>query len=484
MKRVPFRCEDHVIRAGLEALREELDIESAFNEEVIAEANARAQAGPRIPPGSAAESVANRTDIDLVTIDPPGSMDLDQAVHVGKHGRGWRVHYAIADVAAWVAPGGATDNESKARGFTMYSPDGRAPLHPPAISEDAASLLPDVERQSLLWTIDLDDFGELTNAHLERALVRSRAQLTYRDAAALIDGGDSPMLNALKTVGLLREQLEVERGAVSLRLASQEVVRTTTGFALEYDESLPIEGWNAQISLLTGIAAATIMIDGKVGLLRTLPRPDERTIRGLRRTARALGIDWPRSRTYPEVVRSLDPNDPIEAAMIAQSARGLRGAGYEAFDGELPKFTEHSAISANYAHVTAPLRRLGDRYANECVLSTLAGERPPEWVIETLPELPRLLGRARNREGSLERGILDLVEAALLSDRVGQTFNGLVTSVDQAKNRVKVQLVDPAVVAFADGMAGLGDQVTVRLDGADVSRRTVDFELVGGDTSS
>ena len=178
------------------------------------------------------------------------------------------------------------------------------------------------------------------------------------------------------------------------------------------------------------------------------------------------------------MVRGLDPNNPIDAAMIAQSARGLRGAGYEAFDGELPKLTEHSAISAEYAHVTAPLRRLGDRYANEAVLAALAGTRPPEWVLETLPELPRLLGQARNREGSLDRAILDMVEAALLSGRVGDTFHGLVTSIDDRNERVRVQLLDPAVVAYAAGDARLGDEVLVRLNKADVESRKVEFELV------
>lgn len=477
MARLPFRCSDDVICAGLDALRVELEIPDDFPAEVIAEAEASALAGPTIPNGSSGRTVSDRTDLELVTIDPPGSMDLDQAVHTAKTSTGWRVHYAIADVAAWVIPGGAVDRESQARGFTMYSPDGRAPLHPTAISENAASLLPGLDRQSLLWTIDLDDVGEITDAHLERAIVRSRAQLTYREAADLVAAGETPTLLALREIGVRREALEVERGAVSLRLASQEVISTPTGFALEYDESLPIEGWNAQISLLTGIAAASIMIDGKVGLLRTLPRPEERTIRELRRTARALGIDWPKSRTYPEVVRSLDPNNPVEAAMIAQSARGLRGAGYEAFDGVLPQLTEHSAISANYAHVTAPLRRLGDRYANECVLANIAGERPPDWVLETLPELPRLLGRARNREGSLDRAIFDLVEAALMTGRVGQSFTGLVTAVDDAKNRVRVQLTDPAVVAYAEGSAELGDEVTVRLEDADVRTRSVEFVL-------
>jgi len=481
MARLPYRCAPNqaVICRGLDALRAELEVPTGFSDEVMVDARERAAIGPVIPPGSAATTVADRRALELVTIDPPGSMDLDQAVHVSARDGGWRVHYAIADVAAWVLPGSPTDLESKARGFTMYSPDGRAPLHPAPISEDAASLLPDVDRQSLLWTIDLDDAGEITDAHLERALVRSRAKLSYADAASLVDAGETPALTALREVGERREALEVARGAVSLRLASQEVVATDSGFALEYDESLPIEGWNAQISLLTGIAAARIMLDGGVGIVRTLPKPDQETIDELRAIARALGIDWPKTQSYADTVRSLDPNDPHHAAMIAQSARGLRGAGYEAFDGDLPERREHSAIASEYAHVTAPLRRLGDRFANECVLAALAGVRPPEWTLEALPDLPRMLGRARNREGSLDRGVFDLVEAALLLDRVGEDFDGLVTAADDGKDRVRIQLTDPAVVAYAQGDAELGDEVRVRLTSADVDRRKVTFTLVG-----
>lgn len=477
MPRVPYRCDDSMICQGLEAVRTELEIPTEFSDEVLAEAAQSAAHGPVIPEGSAGADVTDRTDIELVTIDPPDSQDLDQALHCSPTDSGYRVYYAIADVAAWVKPGGAIDEESKRRGFTMYSPDGRAPLHPTSISEDAASLLEDVDRQALLWTIDLDHDGRIVDKSLQRCLVRSRAKLSYSAANELVESND-PMLTTLATVGRLREQLEVERGAVSLRLASQEVVRVGGGFELEYDESLPIEGWNAQISLLTGIAAASIMLEAKVGIVRTLPTPQERTINELRSTAKALGISWPDTMSYPDMVRTLNPSNPIDAAMIAQSARGLRGAGYEAFDGELPELTKHSAISANYAHVTAPLRRLGDRYANECVLAALNSVRPPEWVLETLPDLPRTLGQARNREGSLDRAILDMVEAALLSGSVGETFHGLVTAIDDRNARVRVQLVNPAVVAYAEGDAGLGDEVLVRLTDVDVQARRVNFELV------
>ena len=101
-------------------LREQLDIPLAFSEDVIAEARESAANGPQIPPGSAGSTVSDRTDIELVTIDPPDSMDLDQAVHIESRPQGWRVYYAIADVSAWVAPGGLIDQESRRRGATMY----------------------------------------------------------------------------------------------------------------------------------------------------------------------------------------------------------------------------------------------------------------------------------------------------------------------------------------------------------------------------
>jgi exoribonuclease R len=80
-------------------------------------------------------------------------MDLDQALHVDRAGDGFRVHYAIADVAAFVTAGDAIDVEAHKRGETLYGADAKIPLHPKVLSEDAASLLPDQMRPALLWTI-------------------------------------------------------------------------------------------------------------------------------------------------------------------------------------------------------------------------------------------------------------------------------------------------------------------------------------------
>jgi exoribonuclease R len=467
--------------AGFRRIRDQLDVPPAFSDAAQNAAVEAQRDGPSIPAG-AGDTVRDARDIPFVAIDPPGSRDLDQAFAAEPHGDGHRVFYAIADVAALVAAGGVIDAEARARGVTLYSPDLRTSLHPEPINEDAGSLLEGEERQALLWTIDLDASGELSQAHLERALVRNTAQMSYVEAQLEIDSGSArPSLGLLRTIGEQRLNLERERGAVSLALPSQEVVSARDGsFALEYDESLRVEDWNAQISLLTGIAASRIMIDVGVGLLRTLPVPEDRTVEQIRRTARALGVNWADSVSYAERVRELRPDTPQTAALLSQAARGLRGAGYVAFTNhDLPADPKHSAIASTYAHVTAPLRRLCDRFANEIVVAACADREPPAWAVEALDELPKLMGAASQRDRTLERAVVDYVEAIVLAPRVGETFRAIVTDVNPDRGRGRVQLRDPAVVARvpADGLE-LGSEVTVQLDAANPDERTVHFHVV------
>ncbi len=434
-----------------------------------------------MPPGVPHTEIADRRDIDFVTVDPPGSLDLDQAYAAERRGSGYRVFYAIADVAAFVAPGGAIDAEAMERAVTLYSPDIRTALHPTVLSEGAASLLAEQDRQALLWSIDLDAEGRLESAHLERAMVRSREQLDYRTAQQRIDEAGRPedSLSLLSTIGRLRQDREAERGAVSLSLPSQEVTELPDGgYGLEYDETIPVENWNAQISLLTGIAAAEIMIDGGVGILRTLPKPYNRTVRSIRQSALALGIDWPKGMSYADRIRGLDGNEPRYAALLTQAARALRGAGYVAFDGELPEMRSHSAIAAEYAHVTAPLRRVADRFANEVLLALCADREPPEWAVETLAQIPRAMGRGTQRDRSLEKAIVDFVEAIVLAPRVGESFSAVVVDVDAEAGRSKVQLLDPAVVARIErGDLELGAELTLELTAADPDQRSIVFAV-------
>ena len=461
------------LRSGIERIQAELGVTPVFPPEVEAAA-AAAAAAPRLPD-------LDRTDVPFVTIDPPGARDLDQALHLTREGSGYVVEYAIADVAAFVTPGDPVDLEAHRRGETLYGADSKVPLHPPVLSEGAASLLPGEVRPALLWTIRLDGEGTRTDVRVERALVRSTAQLTYEKAQAAIDGGTAAeSLALLREVGELRTQREAARGGVSLPLPEQDVEISGERWRLEFRKQLPVELWNAQVSLLTGFAAADLMVYARVGLLRTLPPPDPRDVQRLHRTARALGIDWPAEQLYPDFIRTLDPAIPAHAAMVNASTRLLRGSGYVAFDGETPAQPLHSALGEQYAHVTAPLRRLGDRYAGEVCLALCAGTDVPDWVRAALPGLPKTLQASGSRSRAYERAVLDLVEAGVLADRVGEVFGGVVVDVEEDERRGVVVLHDPDVEArvVSGGPLPLGTDVRVRLATADVATRRVEFELV------
>jgi exoribonuclease R len=471
-RRVRLIADGDQLRAGFAAVRTELGVPGDFPGVVTAAAEQAARR-PRLPDH-------DLTDIGFVTIDPPGSMDLDQALHIERRGPGYRVRYAIADVAAFVSPGDPVDVEAHLRGETIYSPDMRTPLHPPALGEAAASLLPDQSRPALVWVIDLDDKGKQLDVDVVRGMVRSRARLDYEGAQATIDKktSDDDVLVLLAEVGQLRQELEIERGAVSLRLPEQEVDVAGDGFRLRYRAPLPVEDWNAQISLLTGMAAAGIMLDAGVGILRTLPAPDQGAIDMLRRSAHALDVEWPKSVTYQAFVRDLDPATDTGAALLELSTRLLRGAGYTAFDGKPPDEHEHSAVAASYAHTTAPLRRLVDRYVGELCAAVCAGSAVPGWVREGLPELPAVMAASDHRAHALERACIDLVETVLLAPHVGETFEAAV--VERNHKGGTVQLRRPPVRAKCDGDAlPLGEPIEVRLERADPTTRTLLFAQVG-----
>lgn len=446
----------------LRALRTEFDVPGEFPPDVQADAARVASAWTR-------EGRVDATDLDLVTLDPEGSKDLDQAFLLERTADGLRLHYAIADVAAFVAAGSALDVEAHRRGETLYLPDGRVPLHPPALSEGAASLLPGQDRPAVLWRIDVDSHGEPTGVDVRRAVVRSRAQLDY--AALTAGGGD--VFTLLQEFGRLREERERARRAVSLPVPEQQVNGTGTGWTLTYRAPLPVEDWNAQMSLLTGMSAARLMLDGGVGLLRTMPPPDDRTVASLRRSALALGVSWPDGTSYAEVVRGLDASRPTHAALLRLAAVLFRGAAYAAFDGAPPAETTHSAVAAPYAHATAPLRRLADRYVSECCLAICAGAEVPEWTRKALPSLPDEMAAADRRAHEVDRAVVDLAEALMLENRCGETFRGVVV---EPGPKGEVQLRDPAVRARLDGVdLPLGHEVDVRLESVDVTARRVTF---------
>jgi exoribonuclease R len=460
-----------VVGDGLAAVRAELDVPTGFPPEVEEEAAAVAD--------RCSEGRTDRRDLAMVTIDPPGSTDLDQALAIDARPEGGHVvWYAIADVAAFVRPGGAIDRESWRRGVTLYAPDERAPLHPPALSEGAASLLAGQDRPVVLWRLVLDAEGQLAETGVDRAMVRSRQQLSYEEAQQRIDAGDAG-LSPLRAVGEQRMSIERARGGLSLPVPDQEVFREGDCYRLRYRANLPVEEWNAQLSLLCGMAAAQLMLESGWGLLRTLPPAPPDAMATLRRAARVLGVPWSDDDGYGDVVHRLDTRDAGHAAFAVQATRLFRGADLLALRPGRDHAADdlvHAAVAAPYAHVTAPLRRLADRYATEAVLATADGGDPPDWVRDALDELPEVMRAANSRAGALDRAVVDHFEALVLSTAIGDELDAVV--VDRRGEASVLQLTDPPVVATVGVALTLGDTVRVRVVAADPVARSVQLEVV------
>ncbi|MBF6439347.1 RNB domain-containing ribonuclease [Nocardia cyriacigeorgica] len=464
------------------AIRSEFGLTSAYPAEATAEARDAVDvfAGDR----------SDRTDIPFVTIDPPGAMDLDQALHLARTGTGFLLHYAIADLGAVVIPDGALAAEAGARGQTFYLPDTTVPLHPPVLSENAASLLPDQTRPAALWTIELDHDAEPLRYSVERALVRSRARLDYAGVQADADAGRlHPSIAALPEFGTKRIAAGLERGAIELRLPAQSVIRDEGAdghWRLVLEPRTAADDWNEQVSLLAGMCAARIMLDGadgsgeRIGLLRTMPPPPDSAIASIRRTAAALGIDWPAGEPVGRMLAALDPNSPATLVLMSEATGLLRGAAYTVLDGTDPSSDSlrHSAIGAPYAHVTAPLRRLVDRFTTEICLAHCAGTPVPQWVRDGLAATAETMKRSDGVANKVERACIDLTEATLLSQRIGAEFEAVVVREGNGNRPAEIFIADPPLVGPCEGSPTEGSRVRVRLASADPVARKVLFTHV------
>jgi exoribonuclease R len=448
---------------GLAAIRTQYQVPGEFPEAVLAAAEAAAQ---RIP-----TEHADRTDRSFVTLDPASSTDLDQAFAIERAGSDLLLHYAIADVAWFVDDNGSIDAEAWRRGQTLYMPDCKARLYPARLSEDAASLLPTGPRPAVIFTVAVAPDGGVRLDGAERAVIRSRAKLAYDSVR------DSDLPPDFAELARRITAAEDRRGAARVDPPQQEVARRPDGtLDLTFAARLESEDQNAALSLATNLAVADALQAHQTGLFRVMAEPDERGIDRLRHTARAFGLVWPDGEPLAQYERTLSAANPRQAAFMLAIRRAGHGAGYTPFQpGKIPW---HSAMAATYAHATAPLRRLADRYVVRATLAIAHGQPVPDVVTQAFPKLPQVMARAEGIEGQIERAVIDLAEALLLKGSEGETFDAVATDLDERGARIQLRDL-PVVARVAVHDVQPGDAIKVRLMTVDPDRRMISFEKAG-----
>ena len=452
----------HALDRGLAAIRTQYKVPGDFPPAVLA----AAEETSRRP----VNDHVDRTAMPFVTLDPASSTDLDQAFAIDRSGNDLLLHYAIADVAWFVDDGGVIDQEAWARGTSQYLPDGKAPLYPPILSERAASLLPDGPRPAILFTVRVEPDGGVELDGVERAIVRSRAKLAYDSAT------DADLPPDFAELAGRIQAADDRRGASRVDPPEQEVSKVgEQGFELTYRPRLSSEDRNAALSLATNLAVADAMLTHRTGLFRVMAPPDEHAIRRLRFTAHAFGLIWPKEETLGQFQKRLRADDPRQAAFMLAVRRAGAGAAYAPYQpGVVPW---HVAMAATYAHATAPLRRLADRYVVRAALAIANGLPVPDGVSQAFAKLPPVMARADTLSGQIERAVVDLAEAVMLKGCEGRIYPAIVTDVDERGARM--QLKDQPVVARVEAhKVQPGDAISVRLLTTDPERRLIQFERV------
>ena len=460
--------EPAVVAAGLAAIREQMQVPGSFPaevEEAAAQAAATTLSTQTDPPRT------DMTDVGFVTLDPATSTDLDQAFWIDTEGDVLVLRYAIADVPAFVVSGGVIEAEAWRRGETIYLPDAKAGVYPSSLSEAAASLLPDGKRPAIVVSVTLDREGQATLRSVDRAIIASRAKLAYETATSSIlppgfDEFSKRVTNA-----------EDRRGASRVQFPEQDVIADPDRpgcYRLQLRTALPIEDSNAAMSLAANLAVAEAMLKAGTGLFRVMDAPDDKDVQGLHHIANALGIVWPATEPLLDLQRRLDPAKPHHQAMLLAIRRAGGGASYEPLTPGIVPW--HAAMAATYAHTTAPLRRLADRYVLEAALAISAARPVPASVTTAFSKLHDVMEASEQKASKVDHAVIELLEAVTLASHVGEQFRAVV--IDNDHYGAKIQLLDEPVIAKVDAdHLDPGAQIDVTLVSADPVARRTTFEF-------
>ncbi len=476
---------------------------------------------PALERAAAARPVGRRgrtdlTDLPLVTIDGADARDFDDAVWAAPdedpaNPGGHRLVVAIADVAHYVRPGDALDLEARERGNSVYFPDRAIPMLPEALSNDLCSLKPEVERACIAVEIRIDRRGRIRRPRFLRAVMRSRARLTYEQVQAAREGRpdtvtgklwDSVLEPLFAVYDTLRRARE-RRGSLDVELPERQVMFDGEGFPADVRARPQLESHRLieECMIAANVAVATALTEAGAPILyRVHDKPDPLKLEALADYLERLGIPWSRTAKKPgdftRMLRSLE-GDPLYETVAGFVLRAQAQAVYQ------PRNIGHFGLNLRcYTHFTSPIRRYSDLTVHRALLRVFdlgAGGERKAADPAALEELGRKLSAAERRAMEAERDALQRFVALYLERHADARFPGRVTGVQHfglfvtleqsgADGLVPVSTLGDdvylyderhhALVGRRSGESfGLGDRVEVTLVEIDLARGMMQFRI-------
>lgn len=413
-------------------------IPDAFPDAVIAEADDKKPLGL-----SGREDLR---DMPLITIDPADARDHDDACYAHadddpKNPGGHVVWVAIADVAAYVRPGSALDNEARKRGNSSYFPDRVVPMLPDRLSGDLCSLHEGVPRACIAVRMQLDRDGKKIGHRFVRGLMRSAASLHYAEVQAAMDGEPNdrtgpllePVLEPLYAAygALVKAREDRQPLALDLPERKIELAEDGTVISVNFRERLDAHRLIEEFMVLANVAAAETLIAKRSPLLfRVHEEPAPEKLDALREVAQAAGYNLAKgqvlqTRHLNQLLRAAEGSDNDELINMS-TLRSMTQAYYS------PQNFGHFGLALqHYAHFTSPIRRYADLIVHRALISAHGwgkdGLSPEE--IDRLDQTATHISDTERRSMMAERDTTDRYLAAFLSERVGNEFNGRISGI-------------------------------------------------------
>ncbi|MEN8180312.1 MAG: ribonuclease R, partial [Pseudomonadota bacterium] len=389
---------------------------------------------------------AGRTDLrklPLVTIDGADARDFDDAVYCEPKPKGWRLLVCIADVSHYVSPGSALDMEGRNRGNSVYFPDRVIPMLPELLSNGLCSLNPEVDRLCMTCEMYIDKTGNISRSKFYPAVMRSHARLTYDQVASMLDGDVKLGNEYAEVLPHLRNLYQLFQVLNEGRRSRGAIDFDTTETRIEFNEKKRVERIVPVIRndahrlieecmLAANVAAARFLLRKKLqALYRIHAGPAEEKLTDLRAFLGELGLSLPGGKkpVAADYAKLLDQikGRPDQHLIQTVLLRSLSQAVYSSDN------VGHFGLSfPAYTHFTSPIRRYPDLIVHRALKHLLADGSADEFDY-TKPELQGLGEHCSSTERKADeatRDALDWLKCEYMMDKVGETFEGIITSVN------------------------------------------------------
>ena len=473
-------------------------------------------------PEAAKEGRTDLRDVPLLTIDGADARDFDDAVFCEPNGEGWRLLVAIADVSHYVLPSNPLDKEAFKRGTSVYFPERVIPMLPEVLSNGLCSINPEVDRLCMVCEMQIDGHGDIVSHRFFDGVMRSHARLTYEQVASMVVDKDAELRGRYDAVvrhlddlyGLyhaLRKARD-RRGAIDFETTETKIV---FGEGRKIERIVPTERNDAhkiieECMIAANVSAAKFLVDAKIPALhRVHEGPNADKLEALREFLGEVGLslgggEEPEPKHYTKLLEEIRKR-PDAHLIQTVLLRSLRQAVYS------PDATGHFGLAQDhYTHFTSPIRRYPDLLVHRAIRHLIKGGKPEQFRYDhqDMLTMGEHCSMTERRADEATRDAVDWLKCEYMLDKVGEEFDGFVTTVTgfglfvELKDIYVEGLVhvtslandyysfDPVGHRMTGERSGrvyrIGDPIRVQVARVDLDERKIDFvpaadELAGGD---